>query len=100
PLAAAVGPPFLLAPFDGRTWRAYGFLWLALLLAPFAFAYALLTVSLLAPAALTVVGLLVGGGLLLGARGWGSTYRRMAVRYLGVSIAEPMPRQPRKGFWR
>jgi len=100
PRAAAVGPPFLLAPFDGRTWRAYGFLWLALLLAPFAFAYALLTVSLLAPAALTVVGLLVGGGLLLGARGWGSTYRRMAVRYLGVSIAEPMPRQPRKGFWR
>ncbi|MFC7880170.1 sensor domain-containing protein, partial [Isoptericola sp. NPDC057391] len=93
-------PPFLLAPFDRRTWRKYGFLWLALLLAPFALAYALLTVSLLVPAAVTIVGLLVGGGLLLGARGWGSMYRRMAVRYLGVQIAEPMPRQPRKGFWR
>ncbi|MEU2201477.1 sensor domain-containing protein [Isoptericola sp. NPDC019482] len=93
-------PPFLLAPFDGRTWRAYGFLWLALLLAPFALAYALFTVSFMAGVAVTVVGLFVAGGVLLGARGWASVYRRMAVRYLGVEIAEPAPRQPRKGFWR
>ncbi|MEL7976935.1 sensor domain-containing protein [Isoptericola sp. F-RaC21] len=93
-------PPFLLAPFDGRTWRAYGFLWLALLLAPFALAYALFTVSFMAGVAVTVVGLFVAGGVLLGARGWASMYRRMAVRFLGVEIAEPAPRTPRKGFWR
>lgn len=100
PRAGAGAPPFLLAPFDGRTWRAYGFLWLALLLAPFALAYALFTVSFMAGVAVTVVGLFVAGGVLLGARGWGSTYRRMAVRFLGVEIAEPAPRTPRKGFWR
>ncbi|SKC35795.1 Signal transduction histidine kinase [Krasilnikoviella flava] len=101
PRAAHDGaPPFLLAPFDRRTWRAYGFLWLALLLAPFALAYSLITVSFMAGVAVTVVGLFVAGGVLLGARGWGSMYRRMAVRYLGVEIAEPAPRTPRKGFWR
>ncbi|MCK9795037.1 sensor domain-containing protein [Isoptericola sp. 4D.3] len=93
-------PPFLLAPFDRRTWRAYGFLWLALLLAPFALAYSLFTVVFMAGVAVTVVGLFVAGGVLLGARGWGSMYRRMAVRFLGVEIAEPAPRTPRKGFWR
>ncbi|MFD6179259.1 MULTISPECIES: sensor histidine kinase [unclassified Isoptericola] len=93
-------PPFLLAPFDGRTWRAYGFLWLSLLLAPFAFTYAIFTVSFMAGVAVTVVGLFVAGGVLVGARGWGSMYRRMAVRYLGVEIADPAPRTPRKGFWR
>lgn len=97
---AAGAPPFLLAPFDGRTWRAYGFLWLALLLAPFAFTYAIFTVSFMAGVAVTVVGLFVAGAVLLGARGWGSMYRRMAVRYLGVEIAEPAPRTPRRGFWR
>jgi signal transduction histidine kinase len=100
PTAPAGRPPFLLAPYDRGTWRAYGFLWLALLLAPFAFAYTVATVSLLVPTAVTVVGLVVGGGLLLGARGWGSMYRRMAVRYLGVDIAEPAPRPLRRGFWR
>jgi signal transduction histidine kinase len=101
PRAAHHGaPPFLLAPFDPRTWRAYGFLWLALLLAPFALAYALFTVAFMAGVAVTVVGLFVAGGVLLGARGWGATYRRMAVRFLGVEIAEPAPRIPRKGFWR
>ncbi|MFC8599672.1 MULTISPECIES: sensor histidine kinase [unclassified Isoptericola] len=100
PRATAGAPPFLLAPFDGRTWRAYGFLWLALLLAPFAFTYAIFTVSFMAGIAVTVVGLFVAGGVLVGARGWGSMYRRMAVRYLGVEIAEPAPRTPRRGFWR
>lgn len=100
PAARPERPPFLLAPYDRRTWRGYGFLWLALLLAPFAFTYALFTVVFTAGVAVTVVGLFVAGGVLLGARGWGSMYRRMAVRYLGVEIAEPAPHTPRRGFWR
>ncbi|GAA1709970.1 sensor histidine kinase [Isoptericola hypogeus] len=102
PTAAGTGvaAPFLLAPYDRRTWQGYGFLWLALLLAPFALAYALFTVSFMAGVAVTVVGLFVAGGVLLGARGWGSMYRRMAVRWLGVEIAEPAARAPRRGFWR
>ena len=97
---AAAGPPFLLAPFDRRTWRAYGYLWVAVLVAPFALAYALFTLALTAGIAVTVVGLFVAGGVLLGTRGWGSMYRRMARRLLGVDVAAPFPRAPRRGFWR
>ncbi|GAA1990705.1 sensor histidine kinase [Isoptericola halotolerans] len=93
-------PGFLEAPFARRTWRAYGFLWIALLLAPFAFAYALLTTVLTAGLAVTVVGLFVAGALVVGGRGWGAMYRRMARSLLGVEIADPAPRRRRAGFWR
>lgn len=93
-------PRFRTAPFARRTWRAYGFLWLALPLAPFALAYAVLTTVLTVGLAATVVGLFVAGGLVLGARGWGGMYRRMARRFLDMEIADPAPRQPRRGFWR
>ncbi len=99
-LPASSGPPFLLAPFDRRTWRGYGFLWLAILLAPFAFAYGVFTVAFTASIAVTVVGLFVAGGVLLGARGWGAMYGRMARRLLGVDVATPFPFQRRRGFWR
>lgn len=93
-------PGFLEAPFARRTWRAYGFLWLALLLAPFAFAYALLTTVLTAGLAVTVVGLFVAGALVIGGRGWGAMYRRMSRALLGVEVADPAPRRRRTGFWR
>src|SRR5690606_13436480 len=69
-------------------------------LAPFALAYAVLTTVLTVGLAATVVGLFVAGGLVLGARGWGGMYRRMARRFLDMEIADPAPRQPRRGFWR
>src|SRR5690606_7440696 len=84
-------PRFRTAPFARRTWRAYGFLWLALPLAPFALAYAVLTTVLTVGLAATVVGLFVAGGLVLGARGWGGMYRRMARRFLDMEIADPAP---------
>lgn len=93
-------PTFLLAPFDRRTWRAYGFLWLSLLLAPFALTYVLFTIGFIAAVSVTVIGLFVAGAVLLGMRGWGAMYRRMAIRFLDVEIAEPTPRLPRRGFWR
>ncbi|WP_435736682.1 sensor domain-containing protein [Cellulosimicrobium sp. PMB13] len=91
---------FLRAPFAGRTWREYGYLWLALLLAPFGLAYALFTVSFLAGMLVTVLGIFVAGGVVLGARGWGSMYRSMARTMLDVDVAAPGPYVRPRGFWR
>jgi len=91
---------FLRAPFAGPTWREFGYLWLSLLVAPFAFAYAVFTVSFTAGVLVTVVGLVVSGALVLGARGWGGMYRAMARSMLSVDVLAPVPHEPRKGFWR
>ncbi|WP_454043175.1 sensor histidine kinase [Cellulosimicrobium sp. Marseille-Q8652] len=92
--------PFLRAPFAGRTWREHGYLWLALLLAPFGFAYAVFTVSFLAGVLVTVLGIFVAGGLVLGGRGWASMYRAMARTMLDVDVAAPAPYVRPRGFWR
>ncbi len=91
---------FARAPFARRTWRAYGYLWLALLLAPFGFAYSVFTVSFLAGILVTVVGIFVAGGVVLGGRGWGSMYRSMARSLLGVDVTAPAPYARPRGFWR
>ncbi|GAA4722769.1 Signal transduction histidine kinase [Promicromonospora umidemergens] len=92
---------FLNAPFASRTWRQYGFLWLVLLLAPFALAYGILSVALTVGTAVTVVGLFVAGGVVLGGRGWGATYRGLVRNLLDVDITPPAPYVRRRlGFWR
>ncbi|WP_233571847.1 sensor histidine kinase [Cellulomonas triticagri] len=83
-----------------RTWREYGYLWCALLLAPFAFAYAVVAVVLPPSVAVTVVGLFVAGWVVVGGRLWGSLYRGMARGMLGTEIPAPPPRAPGRGFWR
>jgi signal transduction histidine kinase len=97
---AAGGVPFLRAPFHRRAWSEYGYLWLALLLAPFGLAYAVATVSLGAGLAITVVGLFLVGALVLGGRGWAATYRGMASSLLGTPVPAPAPYARPRGFWR
>ncbi|MCL1801946.1 MAG: sensor domain-containing protein, partial [Promicromonosporaceae bacterium] len=89
-----------LFPWVGQIWREFGYLTLQFLLAPFAFTYAVLTGSLLAGLAVTVVGLFAVGGLVLGARGWGGMYRRMDASLLGNDIAPPPAFVKPRGFWR
>ena len=84
----------------GRTWREYGYLFLALLVAPFSFVYAVVAVVLPPAVAVTVVGLFVAGWVIVGGRAWAALYRGMARGMLGTSIATPMPRRRRRGFWR
>ena len=84
----------------GRTWREYGYLFLALLVAPFSFVYAVVAVVLPPAVAVTVVGLFVAGWVIVGGRVWAALYRGMARGMLGTSIATPMPRRRRRGFWR
>ncbi|GIG36115.1 sensor histidine kinase [Cellulomonas pakistanensis] len=84
----------------GRTWREYGYLFLVLLLAPFAFGYAVIATVLPPSVAVTVVGLFVAGWVIVGGRIWSALYRGMARGMLGTSIAAPMPRRRSRGFWR
>ncbi len=83
-----------------RTWREYGYLLLALLVAPFGFAYAVLAVVLQPSVAVTVVLLLVTSWLVVGGRMWGALHRAMARGMLRTSVAPPLPRRPVRGFWR
>ncbi|WP_423464986.1 sensor histidine kinase [Promicromonospora sp. MS192] len=89
----------LSAPYSAGTWRAYGYLWCMLLLGPFALFYTLATVAVTVGAAVTVVGLFVAGGLVVGGRWWGATYRRLAADLLDTHVAAPVPGRRREGFW-
>lgn len=91
--------PFWRGPLTRRAWSELGFVSVGLLLAPFAFTYAVLTVSLLAGLLVTVVGLVVPSALVLGGRGWGHAYRGLARATLGVDVREPAPYRRRRGFW-
>jgi signal transduction histidine kinase len=83
-----------------RTWREFGYLNLALLLAPFGFAYVVLTVTFTASIAVTVVGLFLAGFLVLGGRAWGAMYRGMGRGMLDVDVPGPVPFRRGRGFWR
>ncbi|WP_425956348.1 sensor histidine kinase [Xylanimonas sp. McL0601] len=86
--------------FSARTWREYGYLWVALLLAPFGLTYVILVPPLAAGLLVTVVGLFVAGGLVLGARGWGAAYRGLARGLLDEPVADPPAFVRPRGFWR
>ena len=90
---------FARAPFAGRTWREYGYLSLALLLAPFAFSYGLFSVVFLVAMLVPVLGLVVAGWVVVGGRGWGSMYRSLARSALGIDVAAPASYVRRRGFW-
>lgn len=96
PARGAIWQPGVMA----RTWREYAYLFLVLLLAPFAFAYAVLAVVLPPSLAVTVVGLLLTGWIVVGGRVWGGLYRLMARGMLATPVAAPLPRRRVRGFWR
>jgi signal transduction histidine kinase len=88
-----------VTPFSGRAWREYGYLCLQLLLAPVALAYVVAVPSLAALVAVTVVGLLLVGGMIVAARGWGRLSRSMARALLGIDVAPPARFVRPNGFW-
>ncbi|MFF1528414.1 sensor histidine kinase [Cellulomonas sp. NPDC058312] len=96
PARGAIWDPGVLA----RTWREYVYLFFVLLLAPFAFAYAVLAVVLPPSLAVTVVGLLVTGWVVVGGRMWGALYRLMSRGMLATPVPPPLPRRRVRGFWR
>jgi signal transduction histidine kinase len=83
-----------------RTWREFGYLNTALLLAPFGMFYVLVVIGLTAGLAVTVVGLFVPGYVVIGGRAWGGMYRGMARGMLGTDVPAPLPFRHGRGFWR
>lgn len=83
-----------------RTWKEFGYLNTALLLAPFGLFYVLVVVGLTAGLAVTVVGLFVPGYVVVGGRAWGAMYRGMARGMLGTEVPAPLPFRHGRGFWR
>lgn len=91
--------PFWRAPLSARPWQEQGYLVAQLVTAPLGFAWFVLTVALIPSLAITVVGLFVGGGLVVGARWWGTMQRWLASRMLGREVPAPPPwRRPRGSF--
>ncbi|GGW64055.1 sensor histidine kinase [Streptomyces xantholiticus] len=84
-------PPVLRAPFEGRTWREFGYLVLSLPLATAAFVFAVTMTSLGAGLLVTFLGIPVFALSLSALRGYGALERARARALLGVEVAGPEP---------
>ncbi|MBJ7906185.1 sensor domain-containing protein [Streptomyces sp. DSM 110735] len=84
-------PAGLRAPFEGRTWREFGYVLLSLPIAIAMFVWAVTAVSLGAGLLVTFVGVPVLALGLAGCRGFGALERARARGLLRVEVAEPEP---------
>lgn len=91
---ASRGPALLQV----KTWRAFGYHWLSLLLSPLALTYAVTAVSLGAGLLVTWAGLVIPAAMIIGARGWGMLNRGLVRNLLGAKLPAPLPFAPRPGF--
>ncbi|WP_327354139.1 sensor histidine kinase [Streptomyces sp. NBC_01304] len=89
-------PPVLRAPFEGRTWREFGYLLLSLPLSIFLFTYAITMVSLGAGLLITFLGIPVLAAGLAGCRGFAAMERSRARGLLGLDVASPSPLRAKK----
>ncbi|MGW4199254.1 sensor histidine kinase [Streptomyces sp. NPDC005004] len=87
--AAPLSPARL--PFGGQTWKEIAFLLLNLPVAVFGFTYVVTCVSVSAGLTVTVLGLPLLAGCLLGARLLGRLERARVGGLLGVRVPEPSP---------
>jgi signal transduction histidine kinase len=83
-----------------RAGRELGYLMLVLLLSPFTFAYAVVAVVFPPAVAVTVVGLLPAGWVVVGGRMCSALHRGLAAGLLRVVVDPPPPRRRARGFWR
>ncbi|MFH8731907.1 sensor histidine kinase [Streptomyces sp. NPDC017964] len=88
-------PAGLRAPFEGRTFREFGYLLLSLPISIITFVYAVTMVSLGAGLLITFLGIPVLAGALAGARGFAAMERARARALLGIDVGTPAPLRPR-----
>ncbi|TLQ48242.1 sensor histidine kinase [Streptomyces marianii] len=88
-------PPALRAPFEGRTWREFGYLLLSLPLGVVFFALALSLTAAGAGLVVTFLGIPVLAGALAMCRGFGAVERARARALLRLDVADPAPVRPR-----
>ncbi|WP_053848605.1 sensor histidine kinase [Streptomyces sp. NRRL B-24085] len=92
-------PAGLRAPFEGRTWREFGYVLLSLPISVLMFAYAVTMISLGAGLLVTFLGIPVFAAGLAGCRGLGALERARARGLLGLEVGDPEPLRMRKsGF--
>ena len=96
--ASPIRPSRSPALLQGRTWRAFGYHWASVLLAPLALAYAVTALSLGAGLLVTWAGLVIPAAMIIGARGWGMLNRGLVRHLLGAELPAPLPFVPRPGF--
>ncbi|WP_406003591.1 sensor histidine kinase [Streptomyces sp. NBC_00829] len=84
-------PSVLRAPFEGRTWREFGYLLLSLPISVVFFAFAIATVSLGAGLLITFLGIPVLAAGLAGCRGLGTLERARARGLLRLEVGDPAP---------
>ncbi|MFG3117035.1 sensor histidine kinase [Streptomyces sp. NPDC048197] len=89
-------PVALRAPFSGRTWREFLYLFLSYPIACVLFVYAIGVLTVGAGLLVTFLGIPVLAGGLAGARGLGGVERARARALLGLEVATPEPVRPAK----
>ncbi|AZS72581.1 histidine kinase [Streptomyces lydicus] len=89
-------PVGLSAPFSGRTWREFLYLFLSLPMSVLMFVYAITVISLGAGLLVTFLGIPVLAGGLAGSRALGGLERARARALLGVDVADPEPARASK----
>ncbi|WP_310726003.1 sensor domain-containing protein [Streptomyces sp. N2A] len=89
-------PVALRAPFSGRTWREFLYLFLSYPIACLLFVYAVGVLAVGAGLLVTFLGIPVLAGGLAGARGLGGLERARARALLGLEVATPEPVRPAK----
>ncbi|MGW7366934.1 sensor histidine kinase [Streptomyces sp. NPDC054841] len=89
-------PPALRAPFEGRTWREFGYLMLNLPLSVVFFSLAVTLTAAGAGLVVTFLGIPVLAGALAMCRGFGALERSRARGLLRLDIADPAPVRPER----
>ncbi|MFC5250468.1 sensor histidine kinase [Streptomyces nigrescens] len=89
-------PVWLSAPFSGRTWREFLYLFLSLPMSVLMFVYAITVISLGAGLLVTFLGIPVLAGGLAGSRALGGLERARARALLGLDVADPEPARASK----
>ncbi|KOG28861.1 sensor histidine kinase [Streptomyces resistomycificus] len=84
-------PAGLRAPFEGRSWREFGYVLLSLPISIVLFTYAVTMVSLGAGLLVTFLGIPVLAAGLAGCRAFGALERTRARALLGLEVADPEP---------
>ncbi|KUN26487.1 histidine kinase [Streptomyces antibioticus] len=84
-------PAGLRAPFEGRTWREFGYVLLSLPVSILLFTYGVTMVSIGAGLLVTFLGVPVLAAGLAGCRGFGALERARARGLLGLDVADPEP---------
>ncbi|MFE7354117.1 sensor histidine kinase [Streptomyces sp. NPDC057543] len=90
-------PAALRAPFEGRTWRAFGYLLLSLPISVVLFSLSITLTSLGAGMLITFLGVPILAGTLAMCRGFGALERARARGLLGLDVAAPAPVRGRTG---